>query len=176
MRINKLGTYVRIRYTVSLASGEIIRGDPHDGLEYMDFFTGFEQALPGLEKRLIGLQQGDDIMLSIPAEEAFGMYDPSLVKEKNFYEFPEGKGLEPGKWVLAKNEKHKISWGYYVKGKSTDHITLDYNHPLAGKDLVYQLKIVETRPATQAELEILRPCDFEPASKKKVVSTDLGGE
>ena len=175
MRINALGTYVRMRYTVSFESGEIIRGDPQDGLEYMDFFTGFEQVLPGLEKRLIGLQQGDEVTLSIPPEVAFGMYDPSLVKEKNFSEFPEGKGLEPGKWVLAKNEKHKISCGYYVKEKGTDSITLDYNHPLAGKDLIYRLKIVEARPATQAELETLRPCDFEP-SKKKIVSTDLGVE
>lgn len=159
-----------------LESGEILKGDPKEGLECIDFITGFNQALPGLEKRLIGLNQGDDITLTIPPEEAFGGYDHSLVKEKNFSEFPEGKTLESGKWVLAKNDKHKITCGYFVKEKGSRSVILDYNHPFAGKTLVYYLKVVEVRPATQAELEIVKPCDFEPASQKNVLSTDLGIE
>jgi len=176
MRISEIGTYVRIKYTVRLESGEILKGDPKEGLECMDFITGFDQALPGLEKRLIELNQGDEITLTIPPEEAFGTYDPSLVKEKNFLEFPEGKTLESGKWVLAKNDTHKITCGYFVKEKGFHSVILDYNHPFAGKTLTYFLKVVEARPATQAELTIVKPCDFEPASKKEVLSTDLGIE
>ena len=167
MQICEIGTYVRIKYTVLLESGEILKGDQKEGLAYIDFITGFDRVLPGLEKRLIGLHQGDVITLTIPPEEAFGVYDPSLVKEKNFSEFPEGKTLESGKWVLAKNDQHKITCGYFVQGKGSDSVILDYNHPFAGKALIYYLKVVEVRPATQAELEILKPCDFEPASKKK---------
>lgn len=176
MRINEIGTYLRIKYTVRLESGEILKGDPKEGLECMDFITGFDQVLPGLEKRLIGLNQGDEITLTIPPEDAFGVYDSSLVKEKNFSEFPEGKTLESGKWVLAKNDKHKITCGYFVKEKGFHSVILDYNHPFAGKTLTYFLKVVEARPATQAELKIVKPCDFEPASKKEVLSTDLGIE
>ena len=176
MRINEAGTYVRLRYTVCLETGEIIKGNPHEGLAYMDFITGFDQVLPGLEKRLIGLNQGDEITLTIPPEEAFGVYESSLVKEKKFSEFPEGKTLESGKWVLAKNDAHKITCGYFVKEKGSRSVTLDYNHPFAGKTLTYYLKVVEARPATQAELAIVKPCDFEPASTKKVLSTDLGKE
>lgn len=176
MRISEIGTYVRIKYTVGLESGEILKGDPKEGLECMDFITGFDQVLPGLEKRLIGLNQGDEMTLTIPPEEAFGAYDPSLIKEKNFSEFPEGKTLESGKWVLAKNDNHKITCGYFVKEKGFHSVTLDYNHPFAGKTLTYFLKVVEARPATQAELTIVKPCDFEPASQKNVLSTDLGIE
>ncbi len=77
---------------------------------------------------------------------------------------------------MAKNDKHKITCGYFVKEKGLNSVILDYNHPFAGKTLIYYLKAVEVRPSTQAELEILKPCDFEPASKKKVLSTDVGIE
>jgi len=74
---------------------------------------------------------------------------------------------------LAKNDKHKITCGYFVKEKGLYSVILDYNHPFAGRALIYYLKIVEARPATRAELEIVKPCDFEPAS---VLSTNLGIE
>ena len=154
MRIKETGMYVRIKYTVRLSSGEILKGDPKEGLEHMDFFTGFEQVLPGLESRLVGLAEGDEVTLTIPPEEAFGVYDPALVKEKSFSEFPEGKDFETGKWVEAKNEDYKINHLYYVKAKSAESITLDYNHPLANKTLIYQLKIVEARPATMFEFRL----------------------
>jgi len=175
MRVNEIGTYVKIKYTVWLENGDILKGDPTEGLEYMEFITGFNQVLPGLEKKIIGLSKGEEITITIPPEEAFGPYDPSLVKEKNFSEFPEGKELTPGKWVLAKNEKHKITWGYFVKEKSPTSVIIDYNHPFAGKALIYRLKIEEARPATQSELALIKPCDFEPASNRKVISTELGG-
>ena len=176
MVIKDIGSYVRIRYTVFLESGEIIKGDPADSLEHMDFVTGFNQVLPGLERRLIGLKQGDEIIIEIPPEEAFGPHDPSLVQEKHFSEFPQGESLEVGRWVLATSEKHKIKSGYLIKEKGSNSITVDYNHPFAGKVLLYDLRIVEARTATQEELASIRPCDFEPGSKTKVVESYLGKE
>lgn len=174
--INKIGTYVRVKYTVCLESGEILKGDPSDSFVCMDFITGFNQVLPGLERKLIGLRRGDEVTIKIPSEDAFGPYDPSLIKEKNFVEFPQGKTLEPGKWVLAKNYEHNITYGYFVKAKGLHSITLDYNHPFAGKALIYRIRIAEVRIASQEELAVLRPCDFEPGNKRKLVSTDLGAE
>jgi FKBP-type peptidyl-prolyl cis-trans isomerase SlyD len=174
--IKEIGSYVRIKYTVSLESGEIIKGDPAESLEYMDFVTGFEQVLPGLERRLIGLKEGDEVTLEIPPEEGFGPYDSSLVQERSFAEFPQGESLELGKWVLATNVQHKIKSGYLVKEKGLNSITLDYNHPFAGKVLIYDVLIVEVRGATQEELALIRPCDFEPGSKKDIVESFLGQE
>jgi len=176
MVIKEIGSYVRIKYTVSLESGEILKGDPAEGLEHMGFVTGFYQVLPGLESRLIGLKGGDKVRISIPPEEAFGLYDESLVVEKSFIEFPQGKSLEPGKWFSAANKQHKIQSGYYVKEKTTESVILDYNHPFAGKTLTYDLLVVEARPATQEELALIRPCDFEPGSRMKIAETCLGEE
>jgi len=172
--IEKIGTYVRIKYTVWLESGEILKGDPTDNLEYLDFITGFNQVLPGLENRIIGLNQGDEVKIKLSPEEAFGPYDPSLVQEKSFSEFPQGKSLEPGKLALATNVQHRIKAGYFVKEKSPDSVVLDYNHHFAGKALRYQVRITEVRPANQEELAILRPCDFEPGSRREIVDACLG--
>lgn len=174
--ITKVGTYVRIRYTLKLESGEIVKGDPNDGLEYMDFITGFSQILPGLERRLIGLVQGERVVLQIPPDEAFGQYDPSLAEEKAFDDFPEGKSLEPGKWVIATNEQYKIRTGYLVREKGPKSITVDYNHPLAGKTLIYEVVVTEERPARQDELALVKPCDFEPGNRSKVIDTYLGNK
>jgi FKBP-type peptidyl-prolyl cis-trans isomerase SlyD len=174
--IFKAGTYVRIRYTLRIESGEIVKGDPKDSLEYMDFITGFNQVLPGLESRLIGLEQGERVMLRIPPDEAFGQYDPSLAQEKTFDEFPEGRSLEAGKWVMATNEQYRIRTGYLVRKKGPSSITVDYNHPLAGKTLIYEVMITEERPARQDELALVKPCDFEPGNRNKVIDTFLGNE
>lgn len=173
--IAKTGTYVRIRYTVKLESGEIIKGDPNDSLEYLDFITGFDQVVPGLESRLIGYNRGDHVELRIPPEEAFGPYNPSLVQERTFDDFPEGTSLEPGKWAVASNEQYKIQDGYLVKEKGPNSVTLDYNHPLAGKALIYELSITEERPARQDELALIKPCDFDAEMKKNnIIETALG--
>lgn len=156
--IERENTRVSLLYTLELESGEIVKGDPKYGLEHMDFVTGYRQALPGLEARLIGHKEGEELTLSIPPEDGFGAHDPALVMEKTFEELPEAKNFIPGKWGVARNPDHKISMGYFVIEKKESSVVLDYNHPLAGKTLLYTIKITEARPATREELELLRPC------------------
>ncbi len=162
MVIEEKNSRVGLLYTVRLSNGEIVKGAPETGREHMDFFTGYEQVLPGLETRLIGRQQGEDAEFTVPAAEAFGDYDPSLVQEKSFDEMPEARSFREGGWMVARNEEHKISCGFFVQQKKADGVVLDYNHPLAGKDLRYTIHISEVRPATQEELEILKPCRYDP--------------
>jgi FKBP-type peptidyl-prolyl cis-trans isomerase SlyD len=160
--IQEQGTFVSIVYTLRLESGEIVKGDPAKALEHMTFITGYNQALPGLERRLLGLGQGEIAEIVVPAEEAFGEPDPELVVEKPFGGFPQGRNLKPGHWVLAKNPDHKVSFGYYVREKRPESVVLDYNHPLAGKSLYYTVHITEVRPATRDELAIVKPCEYAP--------------
>jgi FKBP-type peptidyl-prolyl cis-trans isomerase SlyD len=153
-------SYVILKYTVKLENGEIIKGNPEEGLAHMEFVTGYNQVIPGLEKRLVGLSEGDEAEVTVNPDQGFGQYDPSLVQEKTFEKFPEGKNLEEGRWALATNPEHRVTFGYLVLEKRPDSIVLDYNHPLAGKALVYQVKLEKVREANREELEILRPCEF----------------
>jgi FKBP-type peptidyl-prolyl cis-trans isomerase SlyD len=153
-------SYVVLKYTVKLQNGEIIKGDPKEGLAHMEFVTGYNQVISGLEKRLIGMSQGDRGQIAVPPEEGFGSYDPNLIQEKIYAEFPEGRNLEEGRWVRATNPDHHVTFGYFVLEKKSDRVILDYNHPLAGKTLIYEVTVEDVREANREELEILRPCEF----------------
>ena len=160
LTIQPENTYVVLKYTVRLEDGEIIKGDPEEGLAHMEFVTGYNQVILGLEKRLIGMCEGEKGQIAVPPEEGFGLNNPSLIQEKFYKEFPEGRNLEEGRWVRATNPDHRVTFGYLVLEKKPDRIILDYNHPLAGKTLIYDLELEDVREANQEELEILRPCEF----------------
>jgi FKBP-type peptidyl-prolyl cis-trans isomerase SlyD len=160
VKIQGENSYVVIKYTVRLEDGEIIKGDPAKGLAHMEFVTGYNQVISGLESRLIGMSTGDTGQISVPPEEGFGLNDPTLIQEKLYKDFPEGRNLEEGRWVRATNPDHHVTFGYFVLGKKPDRVILDYNHPLAGKTLIYEFAVEEVREASREELEILRPCEF----------------
>ncbi|MEW6442150.1 MAG: FKBP-type peptidyl-prolyl cis-trans isomerase [bacterium] len=155
------GSFVKIRYRLRTLQGEYVKGDPREGYAYLEFFTGYNQVLPALEKNLLGKAKGMELRLCLSPAEAFGPYRQDLLKERSLEEFPEGRSLEPGKWASARDERTRTAYSYYVKEKDEHRIVLDFNHPLAGRDLVYELKILEVRPATAEEKELLRPCETE---------------
>ncbi len=160
MTVQSENSYVILKYTVRLEDGEIIKGNPAEGLAHMEFVTGYNQILPGLERRLVGMAEGDAGEIAVPPEEGFGPHDPSLVQEKTYEEFPEGRDLVEGRWARATNPQHRVTFGYLVLEKQPDRVVLDYNHPLAGKTLIYQVSVDKVREANREELEILRPCEF----------------
>ena len=155
MEIGK-DTFVILEYSVRLEDGVYVKGE--HGPVSLNFIVGYNQLLPSLEKRLLGMSPGSETDFAIPAREAFGEYDDAQLRHRTFDEFPEGKDLQVGKWIVATNDKTGAQYGYYVKDKTVDSIALDFNHPLAGKDLFYHVKVVQVRPASIDELEYLRPC------------------
>lgn len=148
--------FVVIEYTLRLDDGTVIKGDPEPAS--MNFAVGYDQVLPALESRLLGRKEGEELSFTIPAREAFGERDPRQIRRKTFEEFPQGRNLEAGKWVVATNDTLGAQYTYHVLEKDADGVVLDYNHPLAGKDLHYQVKIVSVRPLLPEELAELRPC------------------
>ncbi len=157
--IREKGTFVKMRYRLKTGDGDYVKGDPKEGYAHLEFFTGYNQVIPGLETRLIGEKATGKMQVRLPLEEAFGPYREDLIKEKSYEEFPEGRDLQEGKYAVARNETTRTAYGYFVKQKEENRIFLDFNHPLAGKELIYDLEILEVRPATDEEKELLRPCE-----------------
>jgi FKBP-type peptidyl-prolyl cis-trans isomerase SlyD len=149
-------TFVVIEYSVRLDDGSFVKGGNTPAS--MNFIVGYGQVLPALENGLVGLEQGAQKELMIPAQEGFGEHDQSLVRTMALSEFPQGRDLVPGRWAIAKNDSTGAQYSYFVCDKTDSTITLDYNHPLAGKDLYYNVKVMLVRPALAEELEFLRPC------------------
>ncbi len=156
MKIMK-DSFVIIEYSVHLEDGSCVKGG--DMPASMNFVVGYDQVLPALERRLMGLEKGVEVQFVIPAREAFGFHQPNEVRMKTYEEFPQGRDLEKGKWVMATNPDTSAQYSCLVVDKTEEGVVLDFNHPLAGKDLHYSVKIVHVRPALPEELEYLRPCE-----------------
>jgi FKBP-type peptidyl-prolyl cis-trans isomerase SlyD len=149
--------FVVIEYTLRLDDGSFIRGEKTPAS--MNFVAGYGQVLPVLEQELMGLEQGAQKEVKILARDGFGERDQVLVQTMALAEFPQGRDLEQGRWAVAKNEATGAQYSYFVREKTDSTITVDYNHPLAGKDLYYRVNVVLVRPALAEELEFLRPCE-----------------
>ncbi len=158
MKVSK-DSFVVIEYDLRLDNGTFVKGE--NGAASMNFIAGYGQVMPALEDKLMGLEQGTETQFVIEARDAFGEYDDRLVRTRTFLDFPAGRHLEPGKWVIATNEETKAQYSYLIREKTDTAITMDYNHPLAGKDLHYRVKVVHVRQALKEELEFLRPCEQE---------------
>ena len=92
MEIGK-DTFVILEYTVKLDDGTYIKGDPEGGPASLNFIVGYDQILPALEHRLLGIAEGAQVELAIPSEEAFGEVQPELVEHRSFHEYPRGRDL-----------------------------------------------------------------------------------
>lgn len=148
---------VTLEYSVRLSDGSYVKGE--NVPVSLNFIAGYGQVLLALERQLIGLLEGAETDFVIPAVDAFGEHDPAQVCLKTFDEFPEGRNLQAGKWVIATSEESEVQYSYFVLEKSDEAVRLDFNHPLAGKDLHYHVKVMRVRPALDEELEYLRPCE-----------------
>jgi FKBP-type peptidyl-prolyl cis-trans isomerase SlyD len=149
--------YVVLEYRMRLDSGEQIRGSA-EAPASLTFIAGCNELMPGLERRLIGLREQDEIEFVVPAEEAFGLYEPENIQTWSLKVFPPGMELQVGQKVIPANLPFPPEYPLTIKEVNENAVILDMNHPLAGHDLHYRLKVLEVRPATPEELEPLKQC------------------
>ena len=143
-------TVVTVDYRLTLPDGEVVEiSEPGDPLIYLH---GHEDIVPGLEKALEGKGVGDRVQAIVPPEEAYGEYDPEGVEEVDRAEFPAEMELEVGGVITATDEEDD-EVEFLVKEIKGDRVVVDFNHPLAGKTLHFDVTIREIRPATEVELE-----------------------
>lgn len=141
---------VSVDYRLHLGDGKSIdESDPGDPLVYLH---GHDEVIPGLEKALEGKKAGDSLKAQIPPEDAYGDYDPDGVEEVPREEFPADMELEAGGVVSATDEEGD-DVDFLVKEVREKTVVVDFNHPLAGKTLHYEVTVREVRAATEEELE-----------------------
>lgn len=149
--------YVVLEYRLRSDTGEQIRGTA-ESPAYLKFIAGCNELMPGLERRLLGLREQDAVEFVIPAEEAFGLYDPENVQAWSHKVFPPEMEVQVGQKVIPANLPFPPEYPLTIKEVQESAVILDMNHPLAGHDLHYQVKVLEVRPATPEELEPLKQC------------------
>jgi len=140
---------VSMDYSLTV-EGQVI--DSSEGSEPLQFVQGTGQILPALEERLYGMCVGDSKQVTLSALESYGESDPEAFADIPRKEFPKEIPLNPGIELELKDpqgEKH------YAVVHSADerNVRLNFNHPLAGKELVFSIRIVALRHATAEEQE-----------------------
>jgi len=136
----KMGDRVRVHFTARLLDGTIVSTTADE--EPLEFTIGEGEIIPGLERAAIGMNPGESKTIQIPADQAFGPHHPEMVVVMDRRRFPAEWQLEVGRELQFRKEDGDVV-RFFITNLSETEVTLDANHPLAGKDLSLDLKFIE---------------------------------
>jgi FKBP-type peptidyl-prolyl cis-trans isomerase SlyD len=142
-RVVKDGMLVTLDFTLKSPDGKVI--ETSKGKEPLKYIHGKKMMIPGLEKELTGMKVGDEKHVTVKPEDGFGKINPNAVQE-----FPKEKippnALKIGAVLAAKNPDGMIV-PMTVREIKEKTVVMDMNHPMAGKTLVFDVKVVDIQPA-----------------------------
>ena len=136
----KKGDSVKVHYTGKLTNGE--QFDSSTGREPLEFTVGAGQMIAGFDAALPGMKIGDKKTINIPAKDAYGEIDENAIIEFPKENVPADMKLEPGQQLTLSNQEGQ-PFPVTVKEVKDDMVILDANHFLAGKELVFDIELVE---------------------------------
>ncbi|MDD3342870.1 MAG: peptidylprolyl isomerase [Sulfurospirillaceae bacterium] len=140
---------VSIHYELKdVDSGEIL--DSNLNAAPLSFILGKGQIIPGLEEKLKELSQGESADITVAAADAYGIYDDNAVQSLPKEQFA-GLELHVGMTLYGQGE-HGETVQVTVKSFNDETVEVDFNHPLAGKDLLFAVSITEVREPTADEM------------------------
>lgn len=134
------GSRVTMHFSLTLEDGTIAENS-FDG-EPLEFTMGDGTLNEGLELGLYGMKVGDEETLTMSPEQTFGFHDPENVHELPRSDFDREQPLEEG-MIIAFNTPAGDELPGMIRQVSADSVTVDFNHPLAGHDLLYKIKILD---------------------------------
>lgn len=141
------GLVVSLAYILKVDGEEVDRAERDDPFEYLH---GADNIVPGLENALAGKRVGDRLTLTIAPEDGYGEYDEDEIEELDRSELPGAETLEPGTMVQLEDEDGYV-YVATVARVTPDSVVLDFNPPLAGKTLDYDVEVLAVRQATSDE-------------------------
>ncbi len=135
------GKRVSIEYTLKLEDGSTV--DTNVGGKPFTFVQGANQIIPGLEKAIEGMKVGETKHIVIPPEEGYGKINKDAFKEFSKEQIPKD-ALKVGTILQARGPKGEIFYARVAEIKEKT-VVLDFNHPLAGKTLYFDVKILDVQ-------------------------------
>jgi peptidylprolyl isomerase len=140
MNVEK-GNSLKVHYIGTLNDGTEFDNSYKRG-EPIEFQVGSGQLIKGFDEGVLGMSQGEKKTINIPAAEAYGEYDENANQMIGRQNFPEDFEFVVGGQVTGQNEMG-MPIRATIKEVSPEGITLDFNHPLAGQELNFELEVVE---------------------------------
>ena len=143
------GLVVSLNYVLTVEGETLAKTDAGDPMEYLH---GAEEILPGLEAALEGKQVGDKFTVTLDPEDAYGDYDEEDIEEIDREDIPNVSELEVG-MVVEVEDEDGYAYMAQVREIGEKVVVLDFNPPLAGKTLTYDVEVLAVREATEEEIE-----------------------
>jgi FKBP-type peptidyl-prolyl cis-trans isomerase SlyD len=141
---------ISIEYTLNDANTNE-KLDTNVGGNPLEFISGMGQIIPGLEKELENASEGDNIDVMVKPEDAYGEYNEEAVQSLPKEQFA-GIELTEGMSLYGSSEDGQTVQ-VTVKSFDDSEVTIDYNHPMAGRTLMFTVAVLATREATAEELQ-----------------------
>jgi peptidylprolyl isomerase len=137
----KEGDTVKVHYTGKLNDGSVF--DSSQDREPLEFTLGKGQLIPGFENAVTGMEEGDSTTVDIPIDEAYGERRDDLELEVAKNELPDNVEPEVGMQLQMQQQESGEAVPVQITKVEDEKVTLDANHPLAGKDLTFDIELVE---------------------------------
>lgn len=138
---------VSIHYTLTDNAGTIL--DTSSGRDPLFYIQGMGHLIPGMEEGMEGKAAGEKFSLKVSPEKGYGVHKPEMIQEVPIEAFGE-QMVSPGMQFEAGTEENR----FIVTVTSVDDklVTVDANHPLAGKELNFEVEVMEVREASVEEI------------------------
>ena len=136
------GSQVSIHYTLTV-DGKVI--DSSVGKQPLTYVQGSGQIIPGLDEEMLGMKAGMKKHVKVPPEKGYGLVDPEAIQKVPKSSFQDAKALKVGMTVNGQSGDHPMQ--AKVTAISSKYVTLNLNHPLAGKTLNFDVEVVEVAAA-----------------------------
>lgn len=143
------GKVVRIHYVLRDEAGLVLDSSSED--EPLEYLHGAQNIVEGLESGLIGAAIGQKLRLSVPPERGYGARQPNAVHAFPRSSFPADLEIEPGMEFSAEGQDGGVMT-VWITGVEGESVTIDLNHPLAGRTLDFEVTVAGLRDATKEEL------------------------
>lgn len=134
---------VKVHYTGKLENGDVF--DSSVDREPIEFTIGKGQMIPGFEKGVLDMEVDEKKTLNIPSAEAYGEHNKEMMQEVPKAQLPEELKPEVGQRLVSQTPDGK-EFQVTVADIKDEAIVVDANHPLAGKDLVFDIQLIEIKP------------------------------
>ena len=142
------GMVVDLDYTLRV-DNEVV--DTSEGRQPIRFIQGQGYIIEGLEKELYGMKAGEDKQVVIPPERGYGTVNEEAILDVPKDEFPEEIPLQKGTELKVQTQEGE-TMDARITSVAPDSVRLDFNHPLAGKELHFSVKVNDIREATAEEI------------------------
>ncbi len=155
------GMVVDIDYAMHLGDGTVVdRSEPGQPVSYLH---GIGQIVPGLERAVAGMSVGESKSVVLSPADGYGEHDPASIREIPRGGFMADLVLEPGMRFVARGPRGEDQ-PFSIQEVREDTVLADFNHPLAGRTLHFEVTVRGARDATPEELEQARQPQPAPAS------------